>query len=520
MLSGTAQEAYGPDPIAEPGVSSRRRRDLAELVALNTALLVGGRLLVAASGIVAVAAVTRYLGRDAFGELTIALSFIAVFGSLTDLGLWTIAAREIAKRPAEEKRILDTVFSLGLILTALSVCVALLAMVILYGGPGRVDVRLAIVIVGLQLLVTAPSGTAAAYLTAQQRAGPVALAAALAAVSLVAGVLAAVWLDLGIAAVAGAYALAASVNALAPAVAMIRDGVRFRLALDRPLAGQLTRWAVPQAGVLLLSILYFRIDTLILSLLSSNLEVALYGVAYRVVEALAVFPIYFMATLFPEFARVEPRSERLSGLARGALGTLAIFALAVAVPVAGFAHEIVAVVATQGFGDAVPVLQLVAVAIALVFVNAVFFHALVALNRQRQLLNFLLWVLAANVALNFALVPIAGAVGTAIALIASDALALVLAARLFGEVGDVPRLHRPLRLLGATAVLAVAVVALHLLGDLVGAPPLVTVAVGTPLALALYFVSLWTLRAVPAELEALVRRLGRQARTALGAQAT
>lgn len=61
---------------------------------------------------------TRYLGIEEFGLLLTAVTFVALFGVLADVGVWTIAAREIAKRPEDEAAILNTVSLIGLALSA------------------------------------------------------------------------------------------------------------------------------------------------------------------------------------------------------------------------------------------------------------------------------------------------------------------------------------------------------------------------------------------------------------------
>lgn len=46
---------------------------------------------------------TRYLGPGDFGQLVVAIVFVSVFGFFTDAGLYTVAARELAKHPEDER---------------------------------------------------------------------------------------------------------------------------------------------------------------------------------------------------------------------------------------------------------------------------------------------------------------------------------------------------------------------------------------------------------------------------------
>lgn len=57
--------------------------------------------------------------------------------------------------------------------------------------------------------------------------------------------------------------------------------------------------SAPFAVMLFLNVLYFRIDTLILSFYKSNLDVGAYGFAYKIFEFLLVAPTFLSASIFP-----------------------------------------------------------------------------------------------------------------------------------------------------------------------------------------------------------------------------
>ena len=501
-MSEEANHTPGRSPAAV--AAPRRGRSLAQLVALNTTLLTIGRLLTSLVGLVGVAIATRYLGRDAFGQLTVALGFVALFQSLPDLGLWTITAREIARRPERRDRLLANAFTIGALLSLLTLAVTLGLMALLYGGQGDELVRRGVLILSVQLLFSAPSGAASAVLTAEQRAAPIAVAGVAASLTFLALVPLVLALDWRFTGFAAGYAAAGIVNALLPLLA-VRRGGGFRLARDSALWGQLLRWALPQGAVLVLSLLYFRIDTVLLSLLSTDAEVALYGVGYRLNEVLVLLPLYFMVTLFPELARAQDASARLAALGHAAISSLTLAAVAVMVLCVPLAPEIVAVIGGgDEFDGAVPVVRLLAVAVAFVFVTTYFFHALVALNRQRELVILIVVVLVLNVALNAALIPPAGAEGAALALILSEVASLVLVAGAYSRVARLPRLAKPLRLasaglLGAAAAWAAAAMP--------GPDWLVLVVAGGAASL-VYVAALRLLSAVPAELERSLATVG------------
>src|SRR3954471_14666789 len=101
---------------------------LARKVTVNASALAGSRIANSLIGIVGVGITTRYLGIDAFGALAAGLAFSSLLGVITDAGIWTITAREIARRPRQQQQIFETTMSLGFVLsvvvTALGAAVA------------------------------------------------------------------------------------------------------------------------------------------------------------------------------------------------------------------------------------------------------------------------------------------------------------------------------------------------------------------------------------------------------------
>lgn len=480
--------------------------NLSQKVALNTLLLVGGRLAVAASGLLGTVVATRYLGVDDFGQLLTAMTFVGVFAIFTDVGVWTVAAREIAKRPEEEQRILSAVSAIGLGLSAVTAFAALLGTFVLYGGEDRELVRVGILISLGGVLITAPLGASSAHLTAHQRAVPAAISGLATGVGFVLALGVVIAADLGFTGIAAAYAFSALVGAAPPIAAALRR-VSLRPGGETTFAWTLFRTALPQGAILAITAIYFRIDTVLLSLLGTDRDVALYGLAYRVLEFLLIVPIFAMTTLFPEIARAPSHSDRLLMLVQGALSGILLLAVPMVCVMVGFAPEVVRLAGGAKFDAAADVLRLLIVAVAFSFPATVFFNALVAMGRQGILIWSLVSVLAVNVALNVALIGPLAARGSALALVITEVAALTAAWHLFGRVSRRPRLQRPVRLAGAGLVCAGSVAAIRLPLDSPAGHPVLVLVGGAAVATAAFVVAALALRAVPVEVTSAVAQL-------------
>ena len=60
----------------------------------------------------------------------------------------------------------------------------------------------------------------------------------------------------------------------------------------------LFRKSIPLALALLINIVYFKADTIIISLFRDNTEVGIYGLSYRLLEASLIFPTFLLVHSF------------------------------------------------------------------------------------------------------------------------------------------------------------------------------------------------------------------------------
>ena len=471
---------------------------LAKQVAVTTVSLVIGRMIALLAGVGATALASRYLGLEAFGALTLAMAVVSLISVLTDLGMSTMAAREIAQHPDREREILGNVLSLGLAFSAASALVLVAVAEVAYAG--NPDVRRAMLVLSLQLLTAPFLGAARAHFQAAQRGPLIAVGDVALAVAIFGGSLIAVEADLGFTAMAAAVAA----GYLAQAVVMtifVRSDVRLAWAIKRDTWTLLLRISLPLGATFIVNYLYFRLDVVLLSVLKGEEEVGLYGLAYRVLEGLMVLPAYFMLALFPEIARLSGQRERVNGIVAAALSAMEAVALPAVLITAVLASDVIEVIAGTEYADAAWVLRILTLALGISYLSGVYGHALTALGRQNQLFRWSLVILAVNLVINLALIPPFGVIGAGVAVVISEVLGLVILRRLYNEVGTAPPFTISIRMVvaGAAMVLAAAP-ALLLPSGLAGS--LVAVVGGSVVGVLVYAAALIALQAVPSAVAA------------------
>jgi len=396
--------------------SSTRRR-----VASNTAIQLAGKGVVLALGAVSIAVLTRYLGPGDYGRFTLALVYMQLFAVLADVGLYTTVVRDISKDPSRTEVLVGNTLTLRLVL---SLAVIVLACALSLLLPYEPDVRVAIALAGAPLLFGMLASSYVAVLQSRLRMGRavvgdvVGRAMALGLTLLVAG------LDLGFYAVMGAAA-GGTLTTLLVTWGLTRRLVALRFRFEPAVWRRLLVTAFPLGLALAVNAVYFRADTLIISLYEPFGQVGLYTLSYRILELALVLGTIFLNTGFPALSAAVAHDEARARRAIQSSFDLLVI-LGVPLVAGGFvlAPDVVDLVAGPDFADAAEPLRILLVAGALAWVNGVFGFALIAKERQLSALWLNLSGLVFNIGLNFIFVPRYGIVAAAVITVASEVLIL------------------------------------------------------------------------------------------------
>lgn len=451
-------------------------RPVARRVAANTAVQLAGKAAVMAIGLASVAVTTRYLGASSYGKLALALVFVQTFGLLADVGLLTVAVREMSRTPERTNQLVGAVLALRL---ALSLAVVPLAALVSLALPYDREVRVAILIAGASLVLGLANGALVAVFQSRLRMGRAAVSEVLGRASAFAALALVAALDLGFYAVVASAAVGAAV-ALVASWILVRPFATPRLGARGDTWRPLLMAALPVGAALAVTEIYFRADTFIISLFRDYDEVGAYSLAYRVVELLAVLPAVVMTSVFPLLSRyLGAGGDRAR--ASTAIDAVGDLFLAVGVPLAAgglvVAPQVIELVAGDDFAEAADPLRILLFAGALAAVSGLLGYALIAGGRQTSALRLALVALALNIALNLALVPSLGIDAAAAVTVASEVVMVA---------GGIWLVRRELDLRPRFALAGRVVLAAAVMGGVLALVPADSLAVLLPLGVVLY----------------------------------
>ncbi len=383
---------------------------LTRALALNTGVQVAGKIISTGIGVILIALLTRQLGQEGFGMYSTANAFLQMFALLLDLGLnVTLIALlgEHSDDKAYEKRCLSALFTLRIVLAAVILGIAAPLIALVFPYPW--ELKLAIFALTASFIFPSLNQV---VIGAQQRYLRMHMAAVsenVGRVIALGGVLLAPSLGWGLVPLMWVISLAGFVNFFINFLATRRyaqlswnwDPKFWVMALKRS-------WPI---GVsIAFGLAYFKADTLILSLVRTQAEVGIYGAAYRVLEVLITVPFMYAGVLLPllSHAYVKQEKERFQRLVSGSIDVMLIMALPMVVGAWLLGPQLMKLIAGPDFTDSGQVLRILTIAIAVIYLNTIFSHIVVAVNAQRKMLPVYAVVGIGTILLYLLLIPTYG----------------------------------------------------------------------------------------------------------------
>jgi len=415
----------------------------------NAVIATSGRILNVALGLVVVALITRYLGPSSYGQYVLLLSFGTIVQLAADAGLYLTLSRQLARTPDLAKRLLSNTVGLRTVLLLVAFAAGAILAVTLPSFDGLL-VPFVILSAGLGL-----QSISQLYMSVFQYHQTVWRATVGDLAGRAVQIVGIVALGLYMPTLTGVTAMFALGSFIAFVLHWFLSPIRtLALDLESPRSwSSILAVSWPLGVLLLLNAVYFRIDAVMLSLWRPAAEVAWYGLAYRIVESSLFFPAMLGGLLLPRLSETVLANPAQAGryLLQGVRVVLVAGAAALVVLVSE-GTRITVFIAGSSFSPSGPLLQLLAVALVIMFVGNMFGFALVALEKQRMLLGLYAVLAVGNLLANILFIPIWGASAAAVTTICTEAVAM-------GVAGSITwralRLRVPWGLLARICVLAI-----------------------------------------------------------------
>ena len=362
----------------------------------------------------------HYLGITGFGEYTTIINYVSFFAIIADFGLTLITVQLISQPQADENKILNNLFGLRLIsISALLLLAPLIAIFLPYSTAVKTGILIAI----LSFLFPALNQILIGLFQKKLRMDKAVIAETLSRLFLVAGIYLSFKLNWGLNGVLWVTVVSAGINFLSAYILATKFAL-IKPAFDWRFYKTVILKSWPLALTIVLNLLYLKTDTLILSLVKSADDVGLYGAAYRIIEVLTTLPFMFAGIILPilTLSWFEQKKDYFALVLQKSFDLMAIFSIPIVVGVLVLAKPIIVLVAGPDFTVSSLILKILIFAVVAIFLGCMFAHAVIAIEKQKKMIGFYLFVSLSSIILYLLVIPKFSYLGAAAITIYSEAL--------------------------------------------------------------------------------------------------
>lgn len=392
-------------------------------ITLNTIAQFIGRLASSGSMFIITILLARSLGADGYGDFSKVITYISFFYLFADFG---INAAFLQLRQDDKRFTLSHLLGLRV---ALSMVLVFIAISILHFFP-QGSTQGYTPIVRLGIILYTGSIVAHAIITSCNAIFQQHLRYDLSAIAVIVGSI----IRLSLVATIGSFSVIAAI--LCFFIASVANAIVALLLtkhLDHDIvprfsfsyAATLFLNAIPLGLTLAFNVVYFRVDTIIITLTQSTQDVGVYNLAYNMFEIALVIPTFFMNAMYPLLLQAKEQSmERFFILSKKASLALILSSFIVFACV-WLSAPLLSLIKPE-FGNGIPALRVLGLSLPLFYLTSLTMWMMVTLKNSGSLLGIYGLSMIGNIVANSVFVPRFGFMASAWITVAGEFVVLLL----------------------------------------------------------------------------------------------
>jgi len=384
----------------------------------NTGWMMGDQIVRKVVGLLVGVLIARHFGPRLYGDFSYAIAVVMIASPLARLGLDEISIRQMAKDPSAKKKVLGTSFFMMFIGGFIAFFLATAAIILVRPGDQLVQWLVGILSAGC----TVQAFMAIEFWFESQMQWKFTVYAKTSAFLLLSFIkIGLILIDAPLVAFAWAGLAETALGSVGLVIVYRSRGFSIvAWSFSRRVAKTLLSDSWPLILSALLTMVYLRIDQVMLGSMVGSAELGNYSVAVQLAEVWVFVPMVVISAVFPAFVEVEKDNEDLfyAHLQR-LYGIMVLYGYLVAVPMTFFAGDIIDLLFSTAYAEAGP---LAAVLVwALVFTSLGAARNVVVLAKNWTRVNLVSVAMGGllNILLNLLLIPAYGAMGAVAATLVS-----------------------------------------------------------------------------------------------------
>ena len=362
----------------------------------------------------------RYLGAEGFGILSFALAFTGIFGVFTDLGLRQLTIREVARNKSLAGKYLANISVIKVILAAITFGLMTVVINLLEYPKKTIEV---VYLIALSVIFSAFTQIFNSIFQAFEKMEYVSLGEILKSVLIFSGVIFVIKQEGDVISFASLF-LIASIIVLIYSLLILRwkfanpvfTSTNKLLKVDWSFWKSMIREALPFGLTSIFVTIYYRIDSVMLSLMKGNEVVGWYNAAYRLIMVLMFIPVIFQNAVFPVTSRLFKTSEEsLKFVSERFFKYMIIIGIPIGIGTTLLADRIILLVFGVEYTPSITALQILVWGVIFAFIAVPFENLFYSANKQFIVTIEVGIAAILNVIMNLLLIPKYSLLGASIA---------------------------------------------------------------------------------------------------------
>ena len=364
------------------------------------------------------------LGVLNFGLYSLGLAYFSIISSLADFGFNRFLIREIARQNSKQWELVWNLVALRL--TLICIFFAIFSVVLYTFDPDKMRISI-ILLASLAVLPQAVAVTFDGIFIALRKLQFSAVASLVGSVSIAVLGFTLVTYGFGVYGAINAIIFGQFIFAATLILLLYRQGglkiseVKLSV-IKKALAGSL-----PYGLLAILGLLYFRIDTVLLSYMKGNFDTGIYAAGYKFLETLVFIPNALSFALFPKFVRLHQKNPKaIRSLMFKSIKLMLGLGVLFAAIYYLILPQIIKIFLPNYLG-AVSAVKILALAIPFMFIHIPLSQVLLSSDKYlRQVIYFSTVPLTINIFLNLIFIPQYGYIAASWVTVVSDIISFLI----------------------------------------------------------------------------------------------
>ena len=387
----------------------------------NTVFLMLSSVVSLGISLVTTSLIARNIGPELYGKYTFGLSYILLFSVLANFGLESLFIREAARDRKNISEMIFDILHLKVVLALFAIGAIIVSINIFHYPKSTINI---VYILCIGLFFQILSNSVLAVYRSLERMGIIACFGLGFRVISAIIVIASIYFKVGLVGIVSAFSIGNAAVFFVSIMLFYKEFRLMTLKVNPRKWVELARRGMPFYISALLTMVYFKINVVMLSKMRGELEVGFYMAAATLVESLFFIPEAFNTSIFPAFSRIYGISfDALKRTYEKTIKYIILVTAAMCVGTILLGKEIILLIYGEKFISSVSALSILVFFWAFYFFSYTMSMLLFSIKKERVQMEVMGFACLLNIFLNFILIPTYGFIGSAYAAVITEGCA-------------------------------------------------------------------------------------------------